>query len=198
MAGAMIRRLRLTRLDPDVVLGGGVFRTRERASTLGSAPAWRRHAPAAHVVPLLAPPVPARRSWVSMRSGSTASARPSEARSPTGTGANGAPRRHRPDRPALAAPAGGRLLVGRMALVHTGDIEEQCPVAVPPRPDDLALGRRLAPAFAVVGDVDVEDHRVAGAAARAPASAGASPFTAGYTGSEVSPLVPRGPIPAAF
>ena len=31
MAGAMIRRLRLTRSDPEVVLGGGVFRTPDEA-----------------------------------------------------------------------------------------------------------------------------------------------------------------------
>jgi N-acetylglucosamine kinase-like BadF-type ATPase len=57
MAGAMIRRLGLSRLDPDVVLGGGVFRTNEplfyeriRAGVAGIAPKAR-------VVRLTAPPV---------------------------------------------------------------------------------------------------------------------------------------------
>jgi N-acetylglucosamine kinase-like BadF-type ATPase len=57
MAGAMIRRLHLTRRDPDVVLGGGVFRTRDSGF-------WERIrdgvadiAPAARLVPLTAPPV---------------------------------------------------------------------------------------------------------------------------------------------
>ena len=57
MAGAMIRRLHLRRRDPDVVLGGGVFRTRESGF-------WERIrdgvadiAPAARLVPLTAPPV---------------------------------------------------------------------------------------------------------------------------------------------
>jgi N-acetylglucosamine kinase-like BadF-type ATPase len=56
-AGAMIRRLHLTRRDPDVVLGGGVFRTREPLF-------WERLdagiaaiAPAARLVRLSAPPV---------------------------------------------------------------------------------------------------------------------------------------------
>jgi N-acetylglucosamine kinase-like BadF-type ATPase len=57
MAAALIRRLRLGRLDPDVVLGGGVFRAddpafheRLRATVLAAAPAAR-------IVRLEAPPV---------------------------------------------------------------------------------------------------------------------------------------------
>jgi N-acetylglucosamine kinase-like BadF-type ATPase len=57
MAGAMIRRLHLARLDPDVVLGGGVFRTRDarfydriRSGVEGIAPGVR-------LVRLEAPPV---------------------------------------------------------------------------------------------------------------------------------------------
>ena len=57
MAGAMIRRLHLTRRDPDVVLAGGVFRTRvvqfyERIETGVAA-----IAPRARLVRLTAPPV---------------------------------------------------------------------------------------------------------------------------------------------
>lgn len=57
MAGAMIRRIRLSRLDPDVVLAGGVFRTqdevfRERITDGVAAIAAR-----ARVVGLEAPPV---------------------------------------------------------------------------------------------------------------------------------------------
>jgi N-acetylglucosamine kinase-like BadF-type ATPase len=57
MAGAMLRRLRLTRLDPEIVLGGGVFRTpdldfrsRIEAGVYGIAPRAR-------VVRAEAPPV---------------------------------------------------------------------------------------------------------------------------------------------
>jgi N-acetylglucosamine kinase-like BadF-type ATPase len=57
MAGAMIRRLRLGRLDPDVVLGGGVFRTEEAGFHDRIRSGVAGIAPAAHVVPLLVPPV---------------------------------------------------------------------------------------------------------------------------------------------
>jgi N-acetylglucosamine kinase-like BadF-type ATPase len=57
MAAALIRRLRMGRLDPEVVLAGGVFRTRD-------APFYERlergvhaAAPAARLVRLAAPPV---------------------------------------------------------------------------------------------------------------------------------------------
>ena len=57
MAGAMIGRLRLTRLDPDVVLAGGVFRTRDAAFYARIEAGVGRIAPAARVVGLTAPPV---------------------------------------------------------------------------------------------------------------------------------------------
>lgn len=57
MAGAMIRRLRLTRRDPDVVLGGGVFRTREPGFWERIGDGVTAIAPAARLVPLAAPPV---------------------------------------------------------------------------------------------------------------------------------------------
>lgn len=57
MAGAMIRRLRLTRLDPDVVLAGGVFRTGDAAFRERIAEGVAAIAPRARVVGLEAPPV---------------------------------------------------------------------------------------------------------------------------------------------
>ena len=57
MAGAMIRRLRLGRLDPDVVLGGGVFRTREPGFHQRIRDGVAAVAPRAQVVPLTVPPV---------------------------------------------------------------------------------------------------------------------------------------------
>jgi N-acetylglucosamine kinase-like BadF-type ATPase len=57
MAGAMIRRLHLTRRDPDVVLGGGVFRTREPVFWDRIRTGVAGIAPAARLVPLTAPPV---------------------------------------------------------------------------------------------------------------------------------------------
>lgn len=57
MARAMLRRLRLTRLDPDVVLGGGVFRTRETGFWERLAAGIGAIAPAARLVRLAAPPV---------------------------------------------------------------------------------------------------------------------------------------------
>ena len=52
MAGAMLRRLHLTRTDPDVVLGGGVFRTDEPRFQRGSARASPRSRPKARVIEL--------------------------------------------------------------------------------------------------------------------------------------------------
>lgn len=57
MAGAMLRRLRLTRLDTDVVLGGGVFRTRETGFWDRLAAGIGAIAPRARLVRLVAPPV---------------------------------------------------------------------------------------------------------------------------------------------
>ena len=57
MAGAMIRRLHLARLGPDVVLGGGVFRTREPLFHQRIRAGVERIAPAARLVRLTAPPV---------------------------------------------------------------------------------------------------------------------------------------------
>ncbi|HEV8697102.1 MAG TPA: BadF/BadG/BcrA/BcrD ATPase family protein [Candidatus Limnocylindrales bacterium] len=57
MAAAMIRRLHLSRLDPDVVLGGGVFRTREPLFYERIRSGVERIAPAARLVRLAAPPV---------------------------------------------------------------------------------------------------------------------------------------------
>jgi len=57
MAGAMIRRLRLTRVDLDVVLAGGVFRTGDTAFRRRIDDGVRAIAPAARVVGLTAPPV---------------------------------------------------------------------------------------------------------------------------------------------
>jgi N-acetylglucosamine kinase-like BadF-type ATPase len=57
MAGAMIRRVHLSRLDPDVVLAGGVFRTRDAAFYERIDAGIGAIAPAARVVGLTAPPV---------------------------------------------------------------------------------------------------------------------------------------------
>ncbi len=57
MAGAMIRRLRLTRRDPDVVAAGGVFRTRDDGFWDRIADGVGAIAPAARIVRLTAPPV---------------------------------------------------------------------------------------------------------------------------------------------
>jgi N-acetylglucosamine kinase-like BadF-type ATPase len=57
MAGAMLRRARLTRRDPDVVLAGGVFRTREPAFWHRIEAGVAAVAPAARLVRLSAPPV---------------------------------------------------------------------------------------------------------------------------------------------
>ena len=57
MATALIRRLRLGRLDPDVVLAGGVFRAEDPAFYQRLAAAVADAAPAARVVRLEAPPV---------------------------------------------------------------------------------------------------------------------------------------------
>ena len=57
MAGAMLRRLRLTRLDPEVVLAGGVFRTRDAQFRQRIEDGVAAIAPRAHVVGLAAPPV---------------------------------------------------------------------------------------------------------------------------------------------
>jgi N-acetylglucosamine kinase-like BadF-type ATPase len=57
MAGAMMRRLHLTRTDPDVVLGGGVFRTDEPRFYERITAGVAGIAPAARIVRLSAPPV---------------------------------------------------------------------------------------------------------------------------------------------
>lgn len=57
MAGAMLRRTRVTRRDPDVVLAGGVFRTQDRAFVERIAAGVAAVAPAARLVRLSAPPV---------------------------------------------------------------------------------------------------------------------------------------------
>jgi N-acetylglucosamine kinase-like BadF-type ATPase len=57
MAGAMLRRLRLTRLDPDVVLAGGVFRNDEPAFWERLRSGIRAIAPGASVARSVAPPV---------------------------------------------------------------------------------------------------------------------------------------------
>ena len=57
MAGAMIRRLHLTRLDPDVVLAGGVFRARDPLFRQRIADGVAAIAARARVVGLDAPPV---------------------------------------------------------------------------------------------------------------------------------------------
>jgi N-acetylglucosamine kinase-like BadF-type ATPase len=62
MAKALIRRLRLGRLDPDVVLAGGVFRADDPAFHQRLSAAVADAAPNARVVRLEAPPVSGRRS----------------------------------------------------------------------------------------------------------------------------------------
>ena len=57
MAGALIRRLRMSRLDPEVVLAGGVFRNRDEAFFARLEHGIRSAAPAARPVRLEAPPV---------------------------------------------------------------------------------------------------------------------------------------------
>jgi N-acetylglucosamine kinase-like BadF-type ATPase len=57
MAGAMLRRSHLTRRDPDVVLAGGVFRTRDPMFAERIASGVRAIAPRAGLVRLSAPPV---------------------------------------------------------------------------------------------------------------------------------------------
>lgn len=57
MAGALIRRLRMTELDPEVVLGGGVFRASDPAFYARIEAGIRAVAPAATMVRLTAPPV---------------------------------------------------------------------------------------------------------------------------------------------
>ena len=57
MAGAMIRRLRLTRKDPEVVLGGGVFRTPDAAFRSRIESGVQAIAPRARLVRSEAPPV---------------------------------------------------------------------------------------------------------------------------------------------
>jgi N-acetylglucosamine kinase-like BadF-type ATPase len=57
MAGAMIRRLRLTREDPDIVLAGGVFRTRDAGFYDRIDAGIGAIAPAGRVLRLTAPPV---------------------------------------------------------------------------------------------------------------------------------------------
>ncbi len=57
MAGAMLRRLRLTRLDPEVVLGGGVFRTPDTAFRARIEAGVQAIAPRARLVRSDAPPV---------------------------------------------------------------------------------------------------------------------------------------------
>jgi N-acetylglucosamine kinase-like BadF-type ATPase len=57
MAGALIRRLRMTELDPEVVLGGGVFQATDPAFYARIEAGVKAVAPAASVVRLTAPPV---------------------------------------------------------------------------------------------------------------------------------------------
>jgi N-acetylglucosamine kinase-like BadF-type ATPase len=57
MGGAMIRRLRLGRLDPDIVLAGGVFRAGDAAFLARIRAGLERHAPGAVVRRTTAPPV---------------------------------------------------------------------------------------------------------------------------------------------
>ena len=57
MARALIRRLRLSRLDPEVVLAGGVFRTRNAGFHERLEQGIRSAAPDARLVSLAAPPV---------------------------------------------------------------------------------------------------------------------------------------------
>ena len=57
MAAALLRRLRMTRLDPEVVLAGGVFRARDDAFMGRLERGVHAAAPAARLVRLDAPPV---------------------------------------------------------------------------------------------------------------------------------------------
>jgi N-acetylglucosamine kinase-like BadF-type ATPase len=57
MAGALIRRLRMTALDPEVVLGGGVFQASDPAFYARIEAGVKAVAPAASIVRLTAPPV---------------------------------------------------------------------------------------------------------------------------------------------
>jgi N-acetylglucosamine kinase-like BadF-type ATPase len=57
MAGASIRRLRMTKLDVEVVLGGGIFRNRDPSFFERIREGLLRIAPASSIVPLSAPPV---------------------------------------------------------------------------------------------------------------------------------------------
>ena len=57
MAGALIRRLRMTELDPEVVLGGGVFQATDPAFYARIEAGVKAVAPRATVVRLTAPPV---------------------------------------------------------------------------------------------------------------------------------------------
>ncbi len=57
MAGAAIRKLRLTDTDVDVVLGGGIFRTRDREFFARIDEGLRSVAPVARPIVLHAPPV---------------------------------------------------------------------------------------------------------------------------------------------
>jgi N-acetylglucosamine kinase-like BadF-type ATPase len=57
MARALLRRLHMTRLDPDVVLAGGVFRTPEAGFHARLSEGIHRVAPRARLVRLKAPPV---------------------------------------------------------------------------------------------------------------------------------------------
>jgi N-acetylglucosamine kinase-like BadF-type ATPase len=57
MAGALIRRLRMTELDPEVVLGGGVFGADDPAFYARIEAGVRAVAPKASIVRLTAPPV---------------------------------------------------------------------------------------------------------------------------------------------
>jgi N-acetylglucosamine kinase-like BadF-type ATPase len=57
MAGALIRRLRMTELDPEVVLGGGVFQASDPAFYARIEAGVNAVAPGASIVRLTAPPV---------------------------------------------------------------------------------------------------------------------------------------------
>jgi N-acetylglucosamine kinase-like BadF-type ATPase len=57
MAGALLRRLRLTRLDPEIVLAGGVFRATDARFYERLEAGIRAVAPRARIVRLTAPPV---------------------------------------------------------------------------------------------------------------------------------------------
>lgn len=57
MAGTAIRRLRMTKLDVQVVLGGGIFRNRDDSFYARIREGLLRVAPASSIVPLSGPPV---------------------------------------------------------------------------------------------------------------------------------------------